>query len=96
VRRGRLVLGSALLGLSLVPWVVAPVVPFLGFEPARAAVLIGGLVGSAELIGALAVAVLGREACTALRARWRRRKPEKARARGSSRPATHPARSMKS
>jgi hypothetical protein len=72
-------LGGLLFGLSLVPWLAAPVVPFLGFEPARAAVWIGGLLGGAELIGALAVAVLGREACTALRARWRR-----ARASGAS------------
>lgn len=77
MRRSRLALGSALFGLSLVPWAVAPVVPFLGFEPAQAAALVGGLVVGAEAIGLLAVVVLGREAYDALRARWRRRRPEK-------------------
>lgn len=70
-------LGGALFGLSLVPWGVAPVVPFLGFEPARAAALVGGLLVGAEVIGALAVAVLGRKAYQELRGRWRRRRPEK-------------------
>ena len=72
-------LGSALFGLSLVPWAVAPIVPFLGFEPTHAAALVGGLVVGAEAIGVLAVAVLGREAYGALRARLRRRRPEKSR-----------------
>lgn len=77
MRRSRLLLGSALFGLSLAPWAVAPVVPFLGFEPTRAAALVGGLILGAEAVGLLALAVLGREAYDALRARWRRRKSEK-------------------
>lgn len=79
MRRSRLVLGSALFGLSLVPWALAPVVPFLGFEPAHAAALVGGLIVGAEAIGVLAVVVLGREAYDALRSRWRRRRLDKSR-----------------
>lgn len=77
MRRSRLVLGSALFGLSLLPWAVAPVVPFLGFEPAQAAALVGGLVVGAEAVGLIALAVLGREAYDALRARWRSPRQQK-------------------
>ena len=70
---GRFVLGCALFVLSLVPWAVAPVIPFLGFETTRAATLVASMILGAELIGVLALSVLGREAYAALRARLRRR-----------------------
>jgi hypothetical protein len=67
------VLGSVLFVLSLVPWALAPIVPFLGLEPARAAAVVGGLVAGAEAVGLLALAVLGKETHEALRTRWRER-----------------------
>jgi hypothetical protein len=79
MNRSRLVLGWILFGLSLAPWVMAPAVPLLGLDAARSAALVGGLLLGAEVIGVLAVAVLGREAVGALRARWRRRRKEESR-----------------
>ena len=71
MKRPRLIVGSALLGLSLVPWIVSPFVPFLGMRAELAGTVIGGLIISAELVGALAVWVLGREAYQAIRQRLR-------------------------
>lgn len=79
MRSGRWLLGCVLFVLSLVPWAVAPVIPFLGFETARTAALVGGLILGAEAIGLLALAVLGHEAYDALRARLRRRGKEELR-----------------
>ena len=73
--RRRLVLGGILLGLSLVPWAVAAVVPFLGLPASQTAGAIGILLVGGEIVGALAVLVLGREAVARLRRRWFRRSP---------------------
>ena len=72
--RIRLAIGIALLVLSFVPWGIAAAVPFLGFSAERAAAAMSGLVIGAEIIGALAVVVLGREAYLAIRAKIRLRR----------------------
>lgn len=79
MRRGRLALGGVLFVLSLVPWAVVPVIPFLGFETPRAATLVAGSILGAEAIGLLALVVLGREAYGGLRTRLRRRRKEQLR-----------------
>ena len=66
-------LGGILLGLSLVPWIVAAVVAFLGLPAAQTAGAIAILLVGGEILGALAVLVLGREAVATLRRRWLRR-----------------------
>ncbi|MFQ5416833.1 MAG: transporter suffix domain-containing protein [Myxococcota bacterium] len=75
MRRRRLIAGWVLFGLSLLPWAVAPVVPFLGMPATRTMAAIGALVVGAEVVGALAVLVLGREAYAAFRRHWLRRRP---------------------
>ena len=67
-------IGFALLVLSFVPWLIAVVVPFLGWSAQRVVAAMGGLIVGAEIIGALAVVVLGREAYQSIRARLRLRR----------------------
>ena len=61
--RDRLALGYVLLVLSIVPWLVVPFTPLLGLPGSQLSGVIGVLVIGAEIAGAVAVAVLGREAC---------------------------------
>ncbi len=75
--RGRLVLGCVLLGISVVPWAVAPFTPLLGLPGGQLASLIAGLLIGAEIVGAVAVAVLGREAYTRITRRLRRSRSTK-------------------
>lgn len=77
LNRLRLVVGLALLVFSLIPWFVAAIMPFVGFSAGTAAASIGGLIVAAEVIGAVAVVVLGREALGAIRARFRPRSRER-------------------
>jgi hypothetical protein len=67
-------IGAALLVLSFVPWAIAAIVPFFGLSAERVVATMGGLIVGAEIIGALAVAVLGREAYQSIRARLRLRR----------------------
>ena len=76
----RLAVGVGLLVLSLVPWIIAAIMPFVGSSPGTVAASIGGLIVIGEIIGAVAVVVLGREAYGTIRARLRRRSPGKERA----------------
>ena len=71
--RGRLVLGGILLVLSIVPWAIAPFTALLGLPVGQLASVIAALLIGAEIIGAAAVAVLGREAYVRIRRRLRRR-----------------------
>ncbi len=73
LKKLRLVVGVGLLILSVVPWIIAAIVPFLGSSAGSMAASIGGLLVTAEVIGAIAVVVLGREAYGAIRAKLRRR-----------------------
>ena len=70
----RLVFGCALLVFSIVPWAVAPFTPLLGLPAGQLASVITALVVGAEIIGAAAVAVLGREAYARITRRLRRSK----------------------
>ena len=74
LKKLRLAVGVGLLILSVVPWIIAAIVPFLGSSAGSMAASIGGLLVTAEVIGAIAVVVLGREAYATLRARFRREK----------------------
>ncbi len=60
--RDRLILGCVLLGLSLVPWAVVPFTPLLGLPAGQLASVIAVLVIGAEIMGLIAIAVLGKEA----------------------------------
>jgi hypothetical protein len=71
--RGRIVLGCALLVLSIVPWAIAPLTPLLGLPGGRLVGAIASLVVVGEILGALAIAVLGREAYDRITRRLRRR-----------------------
>ena len=71
--RGRLVLGCILLVLSIVPWAIAPFTALLGLPVGQLASVIAVLLIGAEIIGAAAIAVLGREAYVRIRRRLRRR-----------------------
>jgi hypothetical protein len=71
--RGRIVLGCALLVLSIVPWAIAPLTPLLGLPGGRLAGAIASLLVAGEILGALAIAVLGREAYDRIKHRLRRR-----------------------
>ncbi len=70
----RLVFGCALLVISIVPWVVAAFIPLLGWPTGQVASVIAALLIGAEIVGALAIAVLGREAYTRITRRFRRSK----------------------
>ena len=69
----RLAVGVGLLVLSFVPWIIAAIMPFVGLSPGTVAASIGGLIVIAEVIGAVAVVVLGHEAYGAIRAKLRGR-----------------------
>ena len=79
LKRLRLTVGVSLLVLSLVPWMVAAIVPFVGSSPGTVAASIGGLIVIAEVIGAVAVIVLGQEAYGTIRAKLRQRSLRKER-----------------
>ena len=72
--RGRFVLGCVLLVISFVPWAVAAFIPLLGLPAGQLASVIAALLIGAEVIGAIAVAVLGREAYARITRRLRRPK----------------------
>ncbi len=70
--RGRLVLGCVLLVLSILPWAIAPFTALLGLSTGQFASVIAALLIGAEIIGAIAIAVLGREAYARITRRLRR------------------------
>ena len=70
--RGRLVFGCVLLVISIVPWAVAPFVPLLGLPTGQLASVVAALLIGAEIVGVIAVAVLGREAYANITRRLRR------------------------
>ncbi len=72
--RGRLVFGCVLLVISIVGWAVAPFTPLLGLPARQLASVIAALLIGAEIIGAVAVFVLGREAYARITRRLRRSK----------------------
>jgi hypothetical protein len=72
--RGRLVLGCVLLVLSIVPWAIAPFTALLAWPGGRLAATPAALLILAEVIGAAALAVLGREAYARITRRLRRRR----------------------
>ncbi len=72
--RSRLVFGCVLLVISIVPWAVAPFTPLLGLPAGQLASAIAALLIGAEIIGAVAVAVLGREANARITRRLRQSK----------------------
>ena len=72
--RGRLVFGCVLMVLSVVPWVAAPFMPLLGLPAAELASVVAAMLIGAEIVGAIAIAVLGREAYARITRRLRRSK----------------------
>jgi hypothetical protein len=56
------VLGCVLLVLSILPWAIAPFAALVGLPTGQLASVIAALLIGAEIIGAAAIAVLGREA----------------------------------
>jgi hypothetical protein len=86
--RGRLVFGCVLLVISIIPWVVAPLTPLLGLPAAQLARVVAALLIGAEIIGAVAIVVLGKEAYTRIKRRlW----PSNNRAPNSSQPSAERA-----
>jgi len=81
MNRPRLVLGSVLFALSLLPYAAVPVVPFLRLSTARAASSIGAIVVFAEAMGLLAVFVLGTEGIVAIKSRFFQRQSKDPRCR---------------
>ena len=76
--RRRVALGVVLLVLSVLPWIAAPFVPLLGLPAGELAAVVGTLLLGAEVIGALAVLVLGREAYERIKSRFKSRRGEPA------------------
>ena len=72
--RRRIALGVVLLVLSVLPWIAAPFVPLLGLPAVELAGVVGTLLIGAEVIGALAVLVLGREAYEHIKSRFKSRR----------------------
>lgn len=65
-------LGVGLMGSSIVPWLMLPVVPFLPLSGGQSGALAGGLLLSAELIFWPGLALAGKDAWQAAKARgWR-------------------------
>jgi len=65
-------LGVGLMGSSIVPWLLLPVVPFLPLSGAQSGAMAGGLVIAAELVFWPGLALAGRGAWEAAKARgWR-------------------------
>jgi hypothetical protein len=60
-RHRRLVFGCVLLLLSVIPWAIVPFTPLLGLPNGQLASVVAALLIGAEIIGAVAIAVLGRE-----------------------------------
>ena len=80
-------LGYALLLISMIPWVVVPFTPLLGLPKSQLSAVIAALVVGAEIIGAIEVAVLGKEAYDRIVSRFRH---SKSTARGTSPLSTAP------
>ena len=76
--RRRIALGVVLLVLSVLPWIAAPFVPLLGLPAGQLAGVVGMLLLGAEVIGALAVLVLGREAYEHIKSRLKSPREEPA------------------
>lgn len=72
--RRRLIFGCVLLATSIVPWAVAPFMPLLGLPAGQLASVVAAMLIGAEIVGAVAVAVLGREVYTRITRRFRRSK----------------------
>jgi hypothetical protein len=74
VSRRRLIAGGVILAISFAPWFGVPLVPFFGLSIENSAYAVGGLILLAEILGGLALLVLGREGYLAVRAWWRRKR----------------------
>ena len=72
--RDRLILGYVLLVISMIPWVVVPFTPLLGLPRSQLSAVIAALVIGAEIVGAIAIAVLGKEAYDRIVSRFRHSK----------------------
>ncbi|MCK6506289.1 transporter suffix domain-containing protein [Myxococcota bacterium] len=65
-------LGVALMASSIVPWLLLPLVPFLPLTAAQAGTLAGAMLLSAELVFWPGLALAGKDAWQAAKARgWR-------------------------
>lgn len=71
----RFKIGVALLVLYPFLYLVVPIAPFLPLETAAKAAVVGAVIGAAEVVLLIAIALMGKEAYDAIRSRirtWRR------------------------
>ncbi len=72
--RARHAFGWLLLVASLIPWVAAPFVPLLGLPTEKLGGVIASLLIGGEILGVMAISVLGKDAYSRLTRRFRRSK----------------------
>jgi hypothetical protein len=70
-------IGYIILGISIVIWLMIPVVPFLGFSVGKAAGITTGLIIAGEVTFYLSIFLIGKEFLVRLKNKFKLRKSKK-------------------
>lgn len=70
------IIGYIILGISVLIWLMIPVVPFLGFSVAKVAGITTGLIIAGEITFYLSIFLIGKEFLVKLKNKFSRRKPK--------------------
>lgn len=70
------IIGYIILGISIVIWLLIPVVPFLGFSVGKAAGITTGLIIAGEITFYLSIFMIGKEFLVKIK-NWFKRRKEK-------------------
>lgn len=68
------IIGYIILGISIVIWLLIPVVPFLGFSVAKVAGITTGLIIAGEITFYLSIFMIGKEFLVKIKNWFKRRK----------------------
>jgi uncharacterized protein YebE (UPF0316 family) len=68
------IIGYIILGISIVIWLLIPVVPFLGFSIGKAAGITTGLIIAGEITFYLSIFMIGKEFLVKIKNWFKRRK----------------------
>ena len=68
------IIGYIILGISIVIWLLIPVVPFLGFSVGKAAGITTGLIIAGEITFYLSIFMIGKEFLVKIKNWFKRRK----------------------
>jgi hypothetical protein len=69
-------IGYIILGISIVIWLMIPVVPFLGFSVGKAAGITTGLIVAGEITFYLSIFLIGKEFLVKIKDKLKFRKPK--------------------